>query len=219
MLSWPQLIDDQDNEMSSSLNLNLIGELEEKTVAVIVRVDVNHPLIQKIIASPTGLIALSNSICKAQGISIKSDGLTKKERLEGLPLVNNHPLSNRWVMAAPCGMESVSPHASWCFEERLKTSLENPDTFPLLQGYLTSDANIDDLLDRVDLSNFENEEFSEHRLEQLASENEDLPLPSQKQFSQSVETTVRSLLGEAVLSFETVEVPGQFDHLFDNDGF
>lgn len=205
--------------MNGSLNLNLIGELEEKTVAVIVKVDVNHPLIQKVIASPIGLLALSNSICKAQGISIKTDGLTRGERLEGLPLVNNHPLSAQWAMASPCGMESVSPNASWKFEERLKLSLACPDEFPLLQGYLTAQPNIDDVLDRVDLSNFENEEFSENRLEEMVEAMEDQQLPSQQQFSQSVETTVRSLLGEAILSCDTVNIPGQFDHLFDDGGF
>ena len=204
---------------NNQININLLGSIDADDHAVVVKLQADHPLIKKVIATPMGVSALANSICKAFSLSNK---LGTEKRLVGLPLVNNHPLSGRWSMASPCGQESTSPHHAWNFEARMKASLENPDAYPLLQGFVTgnedgADDKMASLEESVDLSNFETEAFSQETINKIANDirdDTDEEEISLTDFIENTENKIRQLLGDAVLEIEHVYVPGPFDNLF-----
>ena len=204
---------------NNQININLLGSIDGDDHAVIVKLHADHPLMKKVLATPMGVSALANSICKAFGLS---NNLGTEKRLMGLPLVNGHPLSGRWSMASLCGQESISPHHGWEFESRMKASLENPDHYPLLQGFVTGNEDgaedkLDQLEASVDLSNFETEAFSQETIDKIANDimdDTDEEEVSLTDFIENTENKIRQLLGDAVLSVEDVHVPGPFDNLF-----
>lgn len=107
-------------------------ELETREGTFLVDAQVSSALLAARITTPDQLRDFTTDLLKV--LDLPERDFMDRPILSGLPLINSHPLSGRWVCSSPMGMEFSAAPPAWCFSERLELALSRPEEFPLFQG-------------------------------------------------------------------------------------